>query len=106
MKTFAIAAIVATVASQATTAPGDYCDNDSATCQATNTTCVSWKDSDGYPRKSCEDCLEDNRILTDEYGVESTFFCPGEEEKASSLVAGAAALFAAVSMMAWALEWD
>ena len=80
--------------------PGKYCDSDSSVCQATSTTCVSWKDSGMYPRKSCEDCLEDNRDLIDEYDVATTFACPGEEEEgAAYLTFGAAAILAAVTMM-------
>ena len=80
--------------------PGKYCDSDSSVCQATSTTCVSWKDSNGYPRKSCEDCLDENRDILDEYDVATSFACPGEEEEgASSLTLGAAAILAAVTMM-------
>merc|ERR1740117_796234 len=80
--------------------PGSYCDNDSSVCQETATTCVSWKDSNGYPRKSCEDCLMDNRMLLDEYDETSAFVCPGEEEeKATTLAFGAAAILAAITMM-------
>merc|ERR1711865_1267546 len=80
--------------------PGKYCDSDSSACQATSTTCVSWKDSGGYPRKSCADCLEDNRDIIDEYDVATSFECPGEEtEGASSLTFGAAAILAAITMM-------
>merc|ERR1712166_448142 len=80
--------------------PGKYCDSDSSVCQDTSTTCVSWKDSLLYPRKSCEDCLDDNRDLVDEYDEPTTFVCPGEEvEGASALTFGAAAILAAVTMM-------
>ena len=79
--------------------PGTYCDNDASVCQESGTTCVSWKDSNLYPRASCQDCLEDNRTLLDEYNEEATFFCPGEEEKASTLAFSAAAILAAVTMM-------
>ena len=107
MKTFALAALVAVVVAQEDDGsapaefPGDYCDNDSSACQETFTTCASWKDSDGYPRKSCQDCAGSNRLLSDEYGVQTTFVCPGEETDAStSLVASAVALLAAATMMA------
>ena len=80
--------------------PGKYCDSDSSVCQATSTTCVSWRDSLGYPRKSCQDCLEETRDILDEYDEPTTFECPGEEtEGASSLTFGAAAILAAVTMM-------
>ena len=80
--------------------PGKYCDSDTSVCQATSTTCVSWKDSYGYPRKSCEDCLDENRDIIDEYDVATSFECPGEEtENASALTFGAAAILAAVTMM-------
>ena len=80
--------------------PGKYCDSDSSVCQDTATTCVSWRDSNGYPRKSCQDCLEESRDIIDEYDEPTTFECPGEEtEGASSLTFGAAAILAAVTMM-------
>merc|ERR1711988_561994 len=96
MKAF-LAALVAVVSAQ--DYPGTYCDNDASVCQEEGLTCVSWKDSNGYPRASCEDCLDENRLLLDEYNEESTFFCPGEEEKATTLAFSAAAILAAVSMM-------
>ena len=93
------AAFIAAVAAQAY--PGEYCDTGSAVCQETGRTCVAWTDGDGYPRKSCEDCLDPNRVLLDEFGRENAFFCPGEEEEgASSLAAGAAAVLAAATLMA------
>ena len=96
MKFFALIAAVA-----AQQYPGEYCDHSVAVCQETQTTCVAWTDGDGYPRKSCEDCLAENRILLDEYGRENSFFCPGEEPEASAgLVASAAAVLAAATLMA------
>ena len=97
MKFVAVCAIAAVSAQQD---PGEYCDKGIAICQATQTTCVTWMDGDGYPRKSCEDCLAANRVLLDEYGRESSFFCPGEEEGSAGLVASMAAVLAAVSLIA------
>ena len=100
MKFVALVAAIATVSAQQ--APGEYCDHSVSVCQESNTTCVAWVDGDGYPRKSCEDCLAENRLLLDEYGRENAFFCPGEEveEGSASLVVSAAAVLAAAAMMA------
>ena len=98
MKFFALAAAIATASAQMP--PGEYCDHSVAVCQETQTTCVAWTDGDGYPRKSCEDCLAPNRILLDEYGRENDFFCPGEEEGSASLAASAVVVLAAATLMA------
>ena len=99
MKFFALAAAIATASAQMP--PGEYCDHSVAVCQETQTTCVAWTDGDGYPRKSCEDCLAPNRILLDEYGRENDFFCPGEEEEGSAyLAASAVVVLAAATLMA------
>ena len=98
MKFVALAAAIATASAQMP--PGEYCDHSVAVCQETMTTCVAWRDGDGYPRKSCEDCLAENRLLLDEYGRENAFFCPGEEDSSASLVVSAAAVLAAAAMMA------
>ena len=104
MKSFAVAALVATVASQS--APkqptyGEGCKADPLSCDATGETCVQWFDSEDYPRTTCQDCTGTSRTIIDEYSMEITFFCPGEEseEAATSLYASAAALAAAVAMM-------
>ena len=89
--------ITAVIAQQS---PGEYCDKGTAVCQETNSTCVAWRDGDGYPRKSCEDCMAENRILLDEYNREATFFCPGEEESSAGLFVSAAAVLGAAAMMA------
>ena len=94
------ALFAAIVAVNAQSDPGEYCDHGVAVCQETQTTCVSWRDGDGYPRNSCEDCLAPNRILLDEYGRESEFFCPGEEESSAGLVVSAAAVLTAAALMA------
>ena len=98
MKFFALAAAIATASAQMP--PGEYCDKSVAICQETMTTCVAWTDGDGYPRKSCEDCLAPNRILLDEYGRENDFFCPGEEEGSAYLAASAVVVLAAATLMA------
>ena len=98
MKFAALAALVATAVAQMP--PGEYCDHSVSVCQETKTTCVAWRDGDGYPRKSCEDCLAANRLLLDEYGRENAFICPGEEEGSASLAVSAVALIAAAAMMA------
>ena len=103
MKSFAVAALVATVASQSgTKVPtiGDGCKADPKSCEATGDTCVQWFDSEDYPRQTCQDCTGTDRTIIDEYSTESSYFCPGEEEEAAtSLYASAAALAAAVAMM-------
>ena len=96
MKFFAVC--IAAVSAQQL--PGEYCDKGVAICQETMTTCVSWRDGDGYPRKSCEDCLSPNRVLLDEYNREADFFCPGEEESSAGLMVSAVAVLAAAAMMA------
>ena len=98
MKFFALAAAIATASAQMP--PGEYCDHSVAVCQETQTTCVAWTDGDGYPRKSCEDCLAPNRILLDEYGRENDFFCQGEEEGSAYLAASAVVVLAAATLMA------
>ena len=99
MKSFAIAALVAAVASEQ--APGEGCKTDPTGCDATGETCVQWFDTEDYPRTTCQDCTGTSRTIVDEYGDEATYFCPGEEqeEAATSLYASAAALAAAVAMM-------
>ena len=91
---------VAIAAVNAQQMPGEYCDKGTAVCQETMTTCVAWVDGDGYPRKSCEDCLAANRVLLDEYSRTAEFFCPGEEESSTGLFVSAAAVLAAAAMMA------
>ena len=99
MKSFAVAALVATVASQAVVPTyGEGCKQDPTVCDATGETCVQWYDSEDYPRFTCQDCVGTSRTLTDEYG-EISYFCPGEEEGSTTLYASAAALAATVAMM-------
>ena len=98
MKSFALAALVATTAAQTTF--GEGCKSDPSVCDVTGETCVQWFDAEDYPRFTCQDCLGTDRLLSDEYQNEIAYVCPGEEMDASTaLYASAATLAAAVAMM-------
>ena len=68
MKTFALAALVATTQA----ALGDDCYYDSSICQADGLFCAGWVDSQYGDMKSCEDCeggqAGGERKITDSYG--------------------------------------
>ena len=121
MKTFAIAALVATTQA----ALGDDCYYDGTICVADGLHCASWVDSQYGDMKSCEDCQGGQnggtRQITDSYGDFVTYQCPpesepepepeappaapapappAEEEGAAHVTVSFAALLAAVSVMA------
>ena len=82
MKTFAIAALVATTQA----ALGDDCYYDSSICSDGGLFCASWEDSQYGDMKSCEDCTGGqnggNRQITDSYGDFVNYSCPAESEPA------------------------
>ena len=105
MKSFALAALVATVANQQqgpiVPTYGEGCQKDPTVCEATGETCVQWSDQEDYPRFTCQDCVGTQRNVTDEYGT-TDYLCPGEEavpEGAFSLTATIAGLAGAAAMM-------
>ena len=126
MKVIALAALVATTEA----ALGDDCYYDDTVCNAPQYYCATWVDSQYGDMASCEVCDDgQGQMIADSYGDLVEYVCPpesypvveeeteeetteeeaqpapepapaAEEEGSSKLVAGAAALIAAVSMMA------
>ena len=80
MKTFAIAALVATTQA----ALGDDCYYDTTICEDGGLFCASWEDSQYGDMKSCEDCAGGQyggpRQITDSYGDFVDYLCPPESE--------------------------
>ena len=126
MKVFALAALIATT--EAALGHDRY--YDASVCNAPQYYCATWVDSQYGDMASCEVCDDgQGQMIADSYGDLVEYVCPpesypvveeeteeetteeeaqpapepaapAEEEGSSKLVAGAAALIAAVSMMA------
>mgnify|MGYP000645710230 CR=1 FL=1 len=91
---------VAAVAAQEPALAGEDCSAEQFICQNTNTICINWVDSTGEQMATCQDCLAEARTVSDAMAEAMPFSCPDDvEEKATGLVAGAAAVFVA-SLMA------
>ena len=110
---FVFAALVASISANGV---GEDCFFGDEICDQYGLTCITYEDGQYGTSKICEDCRGDKTggSFADSYGDTINFSCPpkpdqpapaqpeasAEEEKASTLVASAAALIAAVSVIA------